>query len=216
MTRVERSGPQHATATPRECRYCSSLCRTWREQLLVDREANVLAKNGDGCSVLHSAAIGGNTRCIQLLLDLGVEIDSKDDRGRTAYDIAREWYHTEAANLLQKLRACNVTDHQNANLEADHLASDLPPMELDNEADASYQPRSNCCMRCQCDTCIEKENKVNNLEKENVDLKRKMAAMEERIKSIEERNSGFNGIPLVVTTMAGFDSGEMLGNGECI
>ena len=154
-------------------------------QSLIDRGADVHAKAENGWTALHFAVLGGSIQCIQLLYDLGVDIDATDFNGKTAYDIAREFGQTDAAKLLQILSAYNVTDHQNTNPEADHLASDRQQMELDNEPE---QP--NGCMRCQCATCTDKENKINNVEKENVDLKNKMATMEERVKTIEELNSG--------------------------
>ena len=55
---------------------------------------------------------------------------------------------------------------------------------------------------------------MNSLQRENSTLKRKMSDMEDRLKSLEERETETGGLPLVVTTMAGFDRKDVMGKGN--
>ena len=130
-----------------------------------------------------------SVRLIQSIIPLPAQVALHV--GQTFYD----WMRSEPNSL------------PDSNTEADNRAPESSRPDMDTE-----QP--NGCMRCQCDTCTCNVNKLNNLEKENQELKHQMAAMVERMEALEERNTGFNGLPLVVTTMAGFDNGDMLGKGK--
>ena len=55
---------------------------------------------------------------------------------------------------------------------------------------------------------------MNTLQQENSTLKRKMSDVEDRLKSLEERETETGGLPLVVTTMAGFDRKDVMGKGN--
>jgi hypothetical protein len=50
----------------------------------VDREADIKAKDHDGQTVLHWAALGGNEAVIRLLVDRGADVEAKDDNGKSA------------------------------------------------------------------------------------------------------------------------------------
>lgn len=57
-------------------------------QLLLDRDANIEAKEVDGGTPLHKAAEGGHTGTAQLLLDRRAKIDTADTEGNTALFLA--------------------------------------------------------------------------------------------------------------------------------
>jgi ankyrin repeat protein len=53
-------------------------------RLLVDRGADVKAKDNRGSTVLHSAAEEGNEAVVRLLVDLGTDLEAKDMNERMA------------------------------------------------------------------------------------------------------------------------------------
>ncbi len=59
-------------------------------RLLLERGADVNAKNKHGFTPLHFAAGIGHTDVAKLLLEHGADVNAKDEHGRTPADIARE------------------------------------------------------------------------------------------------------------------------------
>ncbi len=67
--------------------------------------ADVAAKDGDGRTALHWAAMNGHKDVVALLLDRmeGVDVAAKDEYGRTAlHCAAREGHKDVVALLLEK------------------------------------------------------------------------------------------------------------------
>lgn len=58
-------------------------------QQLLDAHASANAKNKAGQTALHFACEAGDDRCALLLLKLGARPDILDEKGRTAFDVAR-------------------------------------------------------------------------------------------------------------------------------
>ena len=56
-------------------------------------------------TALMWAAGFGKTATVKVLLDAGARPDCKDNRGKTALDIAREGKHDETAKILASARA---------------------------------------------------------------------------------------------------------------
>lgn len=67
---------------------------------LVGRGADVNVKNDDDIYPLHMAASEGQIECLQILLDLRVNISVVDKRGQTPLDLAKLWGHRDCAKLL--------------------------------------------------------------------------------------------------------------------
>lgn len=67
---------------------------------LLDAGADANVKQQGGWTPLHAAAANGNRGLIQLLLRHGADLAEQNDDGKTAFDLATEKQHTEAANLL--------------------------------------------------------------------------------------------------------------------
>ena len=62
---------------------------------------------------------------------------------------------------------------------------------------------------------IEKQmDSITAIQEENTQLKDKVTAIANRLVSIEQREHGHSGLPLVVTTMAGFNFGNIVGKGK--
>lgn len=71
-------------------------------KLLVDAKANVNARNPEGNTPLHEAAILDAAAAAQVLVDAGASRTIKNQEGHTAYDIARQRKNTVAAVLAPK------------------------------------------------------------------------------------------------------------------
>jgi ankyrin repeat protein len=72
-------------------------------RLLVNRDADVLAKDMYGKTVLHLAAEAGLKEDVHFLMGHGAATDGRDGNGRTAQDLARIEGHDEVAELFNKM-----------------------------------------------------------------------------------------------------------------
>ena len=63
---------------------------------------DVNAKDGDGYTPLHFAAINGHKELAELLIDSGADVNAKDDFGETPLDWAVDEGQIEIADLLRK------------------------------------------------------------------------------------------------------------------
>jgi len=62
----------------------------------------VNAKDEDGVTPLHEAALWGHNEVAELLIANGADVNAKNDDGRTPLDSAIKDKHTEIAALLRK------------------------------------------------------------------------------------------------------------------
>jgi len=74
-------------------------------RLLVDRGANVQAKNMHNWTPLMMAATSSRPEIAHLLIEKGADLQARDDAGRTALDWALSQGDTEMASLLRKAGA---------------------------------------------------------------------------------------------------------------
>ena len=51
-------------------------------RLLIDKGAQVEAKDSDGWTPLHSAALRGHVEIVRLLCDRGADVEARDNGGR--------------------------------------------------------------------------------------------------------------------------------------
>lgn len=63
----------------------------------------ILCAQNDGWTVLHVASLNGAIKCLPMLVEAGADPSTKEEDGRTAYDLAIE-YGQEAAASLPGLR----------------------------------------------------------------------------------------------------------------
>ncbi len=82
-------------------------------QVLLDRGANVRAKDHQGQTALMMAAGVGHSRTVVILLQSGADADAKDKEGRTALMMAASSGHTQIVELLLRARVkINAKDKQ--------------------------------------------------------------------------------------------------------
>ena len=74
-------------------------------QLLLERGADVNAKDHDGWTPLIKAAQAGHTEMVQLLMDHGADPTIADNDGRTAWMLAAVGGHNDIAEIFKKARA---------------------------------------------------------------------------------------------------------------
>ena len=67
---------------------------------LLNRGANIEAKNKDGCTALIAAARKGHRSTVECLLNRGVNIEAKDDNGHTALSAAAWYGHKSIVECL--------------------------------------------------------------------------------------------------------------------
>jgi ankyrin repeat protein len=81
--------------------YAAGEGRTEVVKLFVGRGVNPNALYEHELTALMWAAGGGHGETVRLLLDAGAKTDLKDDRGKTAADIARELNFEDVAKLIE-------------------------------------------------------------------------------------------------------------------
>ena len=69
-------------------------------ELVIDKDADVNAKNWEGGTPLHYAALTGRKEIAELLIDNGADVNAKDDDGSTPLRYAVGWGHKEIVELL--------------------------------------------------------------------------------------------------------------------
>jgi ankyrin repeat protein len=74
-------------------------------RLLIERGANVNAKDHDGWTPLMKAAQAGHTEMVELLLEHGADMSVADENGRTAWMLAAVGGHSDIADVFKRARA---------------------------------------------------------------------------------------------------------------
>jgi ankyrin repeat protein len=106
-------------------------------QLLLDRNADIQAKNNTDYTALHLAAENGHEATVRLLLDRKADINAKLDDSRTALQLAIEKGHEATIQLLSDSQPhlslpspVNVIPGEKPTLEASNIYS---PLQIDTE-----------------------------------------------------------------------------------
>ncbi len=81
-------------------------------QLLLERHADVNAKDGDGWTALMKAAQAGHADMVRQLMEHGADMNVADTNGRTAWMLAAIGGHTEIAEIFKQARAAQGPSHR--------------------------------------------------------------------------------------------------------
>ena len=73
-----------------------------RIKKLLDKGADVNAKDKDGETALMAAALRGHTEIVQFLLNKGADVNAKRNDGTTALMAAAREGHTETVRILKQ------------------------------------------------------------------------------------------------------------------
>jgi ankyrin repeat protein len=84
--------------------------------LLLDRDANIDAKDQDNSTPLHLAAAKGHDSTVNLLLDAGADIDAKDQDNSTPLHLAAMNQHKQVVMLLIKRGADHKIKNRNGQI----------------------------------------------------------------------------------------------------
>jgi uncharacterized protein len=75
----------------------------------VQAGADVKARNAEGATPLHDAALGGHAEAAEALLEAGAEIDARDEaRGATALWLAASWGRGAVVEMLLERQASRL------------------------------------------------------------------------------------------------------------
>ena len=174
-------------------------------QMLIDHGDFIRVRRFHGFTLLHAAAFSGNCRSVQMVYDLGADIDAKDDKGRTAFELAVRNKEHETAKLLQSLKANNPTPlRRNGPVSVKDRDPDSTTSMKIYESPRNVTANPNPCSGCKCKEYSTRVNHLHNqiqvttaemafLQTENTELKRKVSETEERVKDMESRERGFDG-----------------------
>ena len=77
---------------------------------------------GNGCNALHAATYNGHLNCISILLNTGIDINSKDNYNHTALSFAAYYGHLQCMELLLA-RGADINSRNNENHTALHDAA---------------------------------------------------------------------------------------------
>ena len=97
----EKGGPFEGTALHDACFLSISTGDGLVAQLLLDHNADVSAKDMDGATPLHNAAVRGHVLVAGLLLAQGADVSVKDRFRNTPRELATLHSHNQIASMIE-------------------------------------------------------------------------------------------------------------------
>jgi uncharacterized protein len=94
-------------------------------RLLLERGADVNAKDHDGWTALIKASQAGHADMVQLLMDRGADMNVADNTGRTAWMFAAMGNHLDIATIFKQARAARGAS-QRIDVSSPALTNDQP------------------------------------------------------------------------------------------
>ena len=84
--------------------------------MLIEKGADVDAKNNDGGTALHWAALNEHIDIAKILIENGANINAKDKDGETALEIAIRFDHHQIAELIENSKKAIKIDSKNIDI----------------------------------------------------------------------------------------------------
>ena len=123
-------------------------------RLLLAYEEDVDARDHDGSTALHAAAVGGHLGAARLLLDAAADPNSRTNCGDTSLHFASREGHLEVARLLVQ-RGADAAATTRGTASDFGLAAPL-------NASVAYGDRSNASVACEERRSLSKKKRVRN------------------------------------------------------
>ena len=82
-----------------------ALKKLWMTKIVVKTRANINAKDGNGCALLHIALRGNAPKAVKILIEAGANLDAIDKYGNTPIDHAKR---SKNWGVFQILRAAGA------------------------------------------------------------------------------------------------------------
>ena len=194
-------------------------------QLFFDLGVDVSVKNRSGETAYDAAIRAGKTDNAELIRRLSasqspIEILNEQPNSTpqsTSIDLDEPNQPMTQPNqpnhcMRCQCGSCTSKDNQLNNLQQENneLKQKVATMETKEEVFGEKLDTVETRLR----SFEQLEERCDNLERENAESKEQLAVMLQRIKSLELRERGHGPLPRLVTSMEGFDIGNMIGKGN--
>jgi ankyrin repeat protein len=131
------SGPSKSEKPPKDILKAAAEGDMKAVANLLDNGADINAKDANGKTPLHLAAIGGDTKIAEILIEKGADVNAMNNNGETPL-------HMAASQLFVKIIAQLITKGADVNAKNNEGATPLDHAELYSEMGMSPEKADQC------------------------------------------------------------------------